>query len=48
MRDRCKKLAFLTQFQSQYASARILREEKPCFLLITNGIKKIGRDAQPI
>ena len=41
MRDRCKNFAFLTQFHLQYASARSVREEKPCFfLLITNGIEK--------
>ena len=39
MRDRCKTLAFLTQFHLQYASARSVSEEKPCFLLITNSIK---------
>ena len=40
MRDRCKKLAFLTQFHTQYASARILREEKPCFFVDNKWYKK--------
>ena len=40
MRDRCKKLAFLTQFHLQYASARILREEKPCFFVDNKWYKK--------
>ena len=33
MRDRCKTLAFLTQFHLQYASARSVSEEKPCFFV---------------
>ena len=41
MRDRCKVFAFLTHFHLQYASARRVREEKPCFLLITNRIKDV-------
>ena len=40
MRDRCKKLAFLTQFHLQYASARILREEKLCFFVDNKWFKK--------
>ena len=40
MRDRCKKIAYLTQLHLQYASARSVREEKPCPFLITKGIKK--------
>ena len=33
MRERCKKLSFRTQFYLQYASARSVREEKPCFFV---------------
>ena len=39
MRYRCKKLAYLTQLHLQYASARSVREEKPCLFLITKGKK---------
>ena len=48
MRYRCKKLAYLTQLHLQYASARSVREEKPCLFLITKGIKNIGRDVPPL
>ena len=41
MRDRCKFLAFLTQFHLQYASARSVRGEKPCFYADNNWYKKI-------
>ena len=41
MRDRCKFLAFLTQFHLQYASARSVREEKPCFFVDNKWYKKI-------
>ena len=37
MRDRCKKLAYLTQLHLQYASARSVREEKLCVFVDNKG-----------
>ena len=33
MRDRCKKLAFLTQFHLQFASRHNIREEMSCYFV---------------
>ena len=41
MRNRCKNSAFPTQFHLQYASARSVREEKPCFFVDNKGYWKI-------
>ena len=38
MCDRCKKLAYLTQLHLQNASARSVREEKPCLFVDYKGI----------
>ena len=37
MPDRCKKLAYLTQLHLQYASARSVREGKPCLFVDNKG-----------
>ena len=37
MRDRCKKLAYLTQLYLQYALTRSVREEKPCLFVDNKG-----------